>query len=365
MIRHQNTYQPDIVTLPGETLNDLLEERGMSQKELAQRMNRPEKTISEIIKGKAAITPDTAVQLETVLRVPAHFWIQRESLYQEHLARVKDIEQLNESTTWLNTLPLNQMIKYGWIQKQKNKVDQLKEVLNYFGVASVNAWESLWIGTNSKVSFRISRFFTNENAAIASWLRHGEVRIQNADISPYDEKKFKDNLHKIKELTVKRQETFKSEIKRLCSESGVHVIFSPPIQKATISGAVRWVGNHPLIQLTVRGKHNDKFWFTFFHEAAHILLHGKKEFFLEGTEQPISELQKEIEANDYATDFLIPREQFKAFVEKKDFSPTAIIRFAKTIGIHSAIVVGQLQKLEYIPYSHLADMKQRLNFEMD
>jgi HTH-type transcriptional regulator/antitoxin HigA len=365
MVKAQNTYQPDIVSLPGETLNDILEEKGMSQKELAQRMNRPEKTINEIIKGKAAITPDTALQLETVLQVPAHFWIQREALYQEYLARIRGLEQLNDSTEWLKTMPLNQMINYGWIQPYKNKIDQLKEVLNYFGVASVSAWNSLWMNKESKASFRISLAFTNENAAIAAWLRHGEKRTEELSLPPYDEKKFKENLAEIRTLTLKKPEHFKPQLKRLCNEAGVNIVFSPQLPKASISGAVRWMGNHPLIQLSVRGKYNDKFWFTFFHEAAHILLHGKKEFFLEGMEEEINEKQKEDEANDYSANFLIPQQDFQSFVEKKDFSPNAILRFAKSIGIHSGIVVGRLQNEDYLTYSQLADMKQSLKIEMD
>lgn len=365
MIKNENQYNPDFVTPPGETLNELLEEMGMSQKELSNRMDRPEKTINEIIKGKSAITPDTAIQLERVLNIPAHFWIQREAQYQEFLARIRENEQLGESIEWLKSLPLVQMVKYTWIKPCKNKIDQLKEVLNFFGVASLSGWKLLWLGNEPKAAFRISLAFTNENAAIAAWLRHGEIKALQSNIPMYDEKKFKQNLQEIRSLTIKKQDIYKDEIKRLCNDAGVNVVFSPIIPKATISGAVRWVGNKPLIQLSLRGKYNDRFWFTFFHEAGHIFLHGKKDFFLEGTESNISEEIKEKEADNFASNFLIQEERFKTFTEKKDFSPNAIIRFAKEIGIHSGIVVGQLQNKDLIPFSHLNDMKVILKIEMD
>lgn len=365
MIKKENQYKPDFVTPPGDTLSELLEDIGMSQKELSDRMDRPEKTISEIIKGKSSITPDTAIQLERVLNVPAHFWIQREAQYQEFLARIRENEQLEESIEWLRSLPIAQMVKYKWIKSHKSKIDQLKEVLNYFGVATISGWKLLWLGNEPKAAFRISLSFTNENAAIAAWLRHGEVKALHSTIPAYDEKKFKQNLQDIRSLTVKKQELYKIEIRRLCNEAGVNVVFTPIISKATISGAVRWVGNRPLIQLSLRGKYNDRFWFTFFHEAAHILLHGKKDFFLEGTENEMSEKEKEKEADDFASNFLIPLEKFNAFIEKKDYSPNSIIRFAKEVGTHSGIVVGQLQKRELIPFSHLNDMKAILKIEMD
>ena len=76
--RIANEYVPTDVSAPGETLREILTERGISQADLADRMGRPKKTINEIMNGKAAITPQTALELELVLRIPAEFWIARE-----------------------------------------------------------------------------------------------------------------------------------------------------------------------------------------------------------------------------------------------------------------------------------------------
>jgi len=365
MANRESRYKPDYVSPPGETLYELLEDLGMTQKELAERMNRPEKTINEIIKGKATITSDTAIQLEKVFKTPAHFWIQREARYQEYEARLREEKQLFNSIEWLKALPVTQMIKYNWIQKCENKLEQVQELLRYFSVASVESWKSIYLTNEPKAAFRISLAFTNENAAIAAWLRHGDINAIYKDIPTYDEKKFKHNLLLIKELTLKKS-TFKDDLKRLCNEAGVNVVFTPMISKAAISGAVRWVGNRPLIQLSLRGKYNDRFWFTFFHEAGHIILHSKKDFFLEGMEdETMSNKEKEIEANDFAANFLIPQEKLKDFMNNNDKSPNAIIRLAKELGIHSGIVVGQLQNLGYINKSYMNDMKIILDIVMD
>ena len=82
-----NTYIPDRVSLPGETLQEILDERQMSQADLALATGRPPKTIHEILEGKAPITPDTAAQLEQALGVPASFWNNLERNYQEYLVR--------------------------------------------------------------------------------------------------------------------------------------------------------------------------------------------------------------------------------------------------------------------------------------
>jgi HTH-type transcriptional regulator/antitoxin HigA len=90
----QNQYNPDYVSPPGETLAEILEDREMSQAELADRMGRPKKTINEIIKGKAEITAETALELEKVLGTPAQFWNEREGRYRESLARKKENDHL-------------------------------------------------------------------------------------------------------------------------------------------------------------------------------------------------------------------------------------------------------------------------------
>lgn len=92
----QNEYMPDWISPPGETLQELLEEKGITQAELAQRMGKPKKTINEIVKGKAEITQDTSLQLERVLGVPSSFWNNRERAYRESLARKKEEERLQK-----------------------------------------------------------------------------------------------------------------------------------------------------------------------------------------------------------------------------------------------------------------------------
>lgn len=89
--RSTNQYTPDFVSPPGETLKEILEERGISQAELAERLGHTPKMINEIIKGKAPILEETALRLENVLDVPARFWNNRERNYGEYLAKQEDL----------------------------------------------------------------------------------------------------------------------------------------------------------------------------------------------------------------------------------------------------------------------------------
>lgn len=358
----QNRYTPDYVSPPGETLEELLEEREMTQAELAERMGRPKKTISEIINGKAAITPETALQLERVLSIPASFWNNRERDYREALARQEEQERLEKQVAWLKQIPVKDMVKQKWIQSYQDKVEQLREVLNFFAVASPEQWREFCSGTN--VEFRKSFAFQSDPGAVAAWLRRGEIVAAEIDCATYDANKFKETLQQIRPLTIEPPEIFQSKVVPFCAAAGVAVVFVPELPKTRTCGATRWLNpNKALIQLSLRYKTNDHLWFAFFHEAGHILLHGKKNIFLEvkGTQG-----DKEEEADKFAANLLIPPAQLKRFLASSQRpSKEEIAQFSSEIGIAPGIVVGRLQHDRVLPPSHCNDLKRRFEWMSD
>jgi HTH-type transcriptional regulator / antitoxin HigA len=356
----QNRYNPDQVSSPGDTLLEVLEERGMTQTELAERTGRPNKTINEIIKGKAAITSETALQLERVFGIPASFWNNRERRYREFLAREEEQERLEKQVSWLKQIPVKAMIKFGWISPHQNKVEQLREVLNFFAVVSPEQWENIWC--NSQVLFRKSQAHQSDFSDLAAWLRRGEIEASEITCTPYNANKFKETLQKIRNLTLEPPEIFQPQVVQLCAEAGVAVVFVPQLPKTRTSGATHWLNpDKALIQLSLRYKTDDHLWFTFFHEAGHILLHGKRDFFLEGTEIISIEAQeKEQEANKFSADILIHPGDLKRFVASiPQISKENIIQFANEIGVAPGIVVGRLQHDGVLPRNYHNDLKQK------
>jgi len=350
----KNEFVPGYAVPPGETLLDTLEAIGMSQAELAERTGRPKKTINEIIKGKSAIKPETALQFERVLGIPAGFWNNLERNYQETLARINEQKRLQGQIDWLKKIPLNALIKLGRVKKHSDKIQQLQEVLNFFGVVSPEQWETRWMG--AQVSYRTSNIFSDNPYAIAAWLRIGELTARNISCKPFDASKFKSGLISIRQLTVKPPEPFQGEVIRLCADTGVAVAFVPEIPGIRASGATWWVNPHKaVIQLSLRYKSDAQLWFSFFHEAGHILLHGKKEVFIEGD----GKNSKEDEADSFASDFLIPPKQYRQFIQSGGYSKTAIQQFAAELGIAPSIVVGRLQHDQKIHHSFCNDLKKR------
>ncbi len=333
-------FQPDYAIPPGETLQEELTSRGMTQAELADRTSMAKKTINEIVKGKAPITPETALKLEHVFGLPAHFWNALEQNYRETKARLDEQDRLQEDLSWFQQFPVQEMIKFGWLRRCQSKVEQFQELLTFFGVSSTSAWQTVW--ENPQTAYRQSQCVTVHREAISAWLRQGERVGHQLDCAPYRESQFRKSLKRIRELTRETPTIFVPQLQELCAEAGVAVVFVRELPRTGISGATRWLNtNKALIQLSLRYKSNDHLWFTFFHEAGHIVKHGK-EIFLEINGNGLDG-EKEEEANQFACNELIPPEHWHEFLETFDHSVVEVCRFAKKINIDPGIVVGRLQ----------------------
>jgi HTH-type transcriptional regulator / antitoxin HigA len=362
MNKMQTQYKPDSVTPPGETLLELLDEHGMLQVELAERMGRPKKTISEIINAKATITPDTALQLENVFGVPAHFWMRRELDYQEFLARQREHERLEQQLEWLQSFPVREMIKRGWIGDKKDKLDKFKAVLSFFGMASPEQWDKYW--SSRALAYRKSTAVSTNKAALITWLRQGELLAEKVECKSYSASKFKKALETIKTLTNEPFEVARPKIVELCAKAGVAVVFVSELPKMGVAGVTRWLNaSKALIQMSLRYKRDDTFWFTFFHESKHVLQEYKDEMFFAGDKgiayDPDAPMEKE--ADEFSANFLIPEVDFKRFVAASGncYSKAEIIQFSSRLNISPGIVVGRLQHEKALPLSHCNDLKQK------
>lgn len=363
----KNRYIPDFVTHPGTTLLESLEERGMSQADLSRRTGRPKKTINEIIQGKTAITSGTALQLEKVLGIPSTFWVNRQRNYDEYLARIEERENLENLVGWIDNFSIKNMIKMGWVEKHEDKIDQTLEILSFFGVASPKQWKL--VTENTFTAFKLAKTYDSSIEDLAAWLRKGEILAQEIYCEPYNEELFIYLLHnEIRGLTLKSPSDFQPRLIELCASAGVAVAFVPQLPNAKVSGATRWISrDKALIQLSLRYKTDDHLWFTFFHEAAHIVIHGKRDIYLESTKNTLETKDKEDEADQFAANIIIPPEVWNKFLDSipSDRYPSKkqIISFSEQIGIAPSIVVGRLQhdklpKGNPLPFSHYHDLKK-------
>lgn len=353
-----NQYKPDLVSPPGETLAEILEERQMSQVQFAYRAGRTTKFVNEIIKGKASITPTVAIEFQRVLGIPSSFWNNRQRYYEAFLAKEQESKELAKNLGWAKNFPYKGMSKWNWVPDTRDKLSRLTNTLDFFGVANISAWNDVW--GNINVAYRRSEKLTSDDYALAAWLRKGELIAQDIHCEAYNREAFLGVLYDIRSLTVKNPEEFVSTLTEMCASCGVAVVFVPELPK-TASGATRWLSpNKALIQLSLRYKSDDHLWFTFFHETAHILLHRKKLIFIETGRY---ESEHEREANRFSAEILIPQKELNSFIEScssKNFSKRSIVEFAYQLGIAPGIVVGRLQHEGLLYQSYCNDLKRKL-----
>lgn len=352
---NKNQFEPNYAISPGEILADELELRSMSQKELSKRTGITEKHLISILKAKASITPETAIKFERAIGMPADYWLNLESHYQEIKARLAEEEKLQAHLDWVKRVPFSEMAKLRWLPKRTSAKDKLVELLQFFGIASVDQWQEMW--PKVRVAYRQNKTHEVFPEAISAWLRQGEIEATKLECEPFDKAKFRSSLDAIRKLTDAEPRVFVPAMQQACAEAGVAVVFVPSIPKTGISGATRWINsNKAIIQLSLRYRTNDHFWFTFFHEAGHIFLHGKKELFLEYNNGLDDE--KEQEANHYSQNKLIPEKAMTRFIVNGDFTKNSIISFAKEVEIAAGIVVGQLQHRGLVDYKVHNILKQ-------
>lgn len=356
-------WQPNWAVPPGEILLEALQERSMSQSELARRMNRPVKTINEIVNGKAAITPETAIQLERVVGINARVWNALEVAYREHLAREHAAEDLKEQASWADRFPIRDLVRKGLLSSTRSKAETLSELLVFFRVSSPQAWERHWLQPGA--SYRVSPAFTASPEAVAAWLRWGELEADKVACQPFDARAFQQVLREIRQLTNRRPISIVVErVRAMCAAVGVAVVLTPELEGTHLSGAARWLtSTKALIQLSLRHKTDDQFWFSFFHEAGHLLATGKRRDFVDGiAEQEEANDEEEQRADSFARDILIPPADYKNFVFARIFDVPTIRSFAERAGIAPGIVVGRLQHDELIGRSQLNSLKKSIQW---
>lgn len=339
----------ELLSKPGDTILETLEYNKMSQIELAQRMGRTPSKINDLISGKEPITVSTALQLEKVFSIDAQFWLNREMLYREKLSRLIQEELLEQCKDWLNFQPINELRKYGYLKPEQEGARLVEDCLKFYAVASPDQWESMYVNQYISTDFRKSNIHKSELGSMAAWLRIGEIEMRKFTLPQYDKTTFRQILDAVRQLVYDHPEDFATKLQELCLTAGVCLVYTMCIPKAPISGAVRWIGGNPLIQLTDRYKSNDHFWFTFFHESSHILLHGKKDIFIEDFAGVILNSEKEAEADAMANKMLLIGDITSEFSGK--IMETDIRRVAKKYHTHPAIVLGRLQHLGIVPFS--------------
>ena len=347
-----NRSQTYIAIPPGETIKEQLSFRGMSQKEFAIRMCLTEKHVTNLLKGRVQLTSNVAMRLESVLGVPAIFWENLESLYREALIKVEEENQMEADAEIAKNLPYSDMVKYDWISSSKNPYEKVYNLRKFFEVSRLQLIDDPAI--NHIAGRRFASGEKNDYALLA-WAQKAKLEARNCETKEINISGLKKAIPDIRSMSTLPPEVFCPKLIKLFNDNGIALIFLPHIKSSALHGASFYDGKKIVVGLTIRRKYADIFWFSLFHEIAHII-YGHI-----GQSNGTSD-NDEKEADSFARETLIPSEELRFLVNNSALNIDTLNKFAGRIGVDVGILVGRLQHDGIIKYSQFNDLKTKYEF---
>lgn len=350
-------YCPDFLIHPGETLKEILEQRDMTQKELAIRTGYTEKHISTIIKGKKNISSQFAKSLEYVFGIEASFWCNLQSEYEQEIIQFNETNNISKKEIdILNNL--KDIVKY-FINKKIIAEDdvvpaiiiKLRKILN---VSDLTCIPQL----SMQGAFRGSTGSTVDPYVLCAWQKICELKMTDMNIEKaLDIHLLKTYIPQIKRLMFKEPNTMRTELKRILAECGIAFDIVQHFKGAPVQGFIKKTDDEKiLLCVTLRQAFADIFWFTLFHEIGHIINGDVKNCLCDFVFQKD---EREEKADKFASDILISKEDIELFFNQTIINTNTIKLFAEQEGVPPFIVVGRLQKEGKIDYSMYTDLKIR------
>jgi len=348
------SFAPRWASPPGDTIKDALRERGISLRDFAAMMDLSPGLTTALLEGSEAISLTLARKLAGIIGASVEFWMTRDAQYRDDVARVA-------VDRWASTLPTKDMHRFGWLEKTSSWQDQIVACMDYFDVSDFNAWQASYGRLVAEARFRISPTARTNAPSVAVWLRQAEIEADRTDSRAWNPLQFRNSLDDARSLTRERDPSlFLPALKTLCAESGVSLVVLRSPEGCPASGVARFLSpQKPLLVLSGRFLTDDHLWFTFFHEAGHLLLHDSHAVFVDELSQASGASSAvENEADMFAEEILFPA-KLQAELPPGRISTRDVLRLSKKAGVGPGIMAGQLQHRGNIEYNQLNGLKRR------
>jgi HTH-type transcriptional regulator/antitoxin HigA len=363
--RKQHPFTPNYASPPGATLEETMQSLGYTQKEFAVRTGLTVQTLHRIFRGKQPITSETATKLELVTGTPASFWLSLEAQYQAAQEKLSRSTIPQETVEWVAQFDYARMASLGWLPSTRKVEEKFHHLLRFFGVAGIDEWEAAHLATMKQGAYRMAPAVKQHRPDTTAWIQRGLTIARGMEPAEYDEKRFKEAVVGARTLAGQHPAQAVRTLENLYRKAGVALVFLDTLPGMGVHGFARWIKgtNSAVILHGLRFKTNDHFWFDLFHETAHILKHGRSHEFLEydGLDDP-----REHEANTWAGEQLINTSAWREFVSsKRSFTAAVIHAFAAQQMVHTATVVGRLQKEKRLRPTNHSSLKLFLKDDIE
>lgn len=345
MMEKTNGLSLDFIIHPGETIKEAIDDRNISQEELAIRTGFSPKHISEVINGKKGISPSFAKSLEYALGISTSFWINLQGIYDQEILEYEEQENISKDEIEI-VKKLKDLIEYaqqlGIIDKNENYIAQVMELRKMCNVNKLTYINNL---ENSQIAYRKSRTIDSDFYVLYVWMRICEIMADKIDIkNKYDDEKLKKSIFKIKKCMFLNVYDAISNLKLIFASCGIAFQVVKNFHGAPVQGFIKRSKDKIILTMTIRQSYADVFWFTLFHEIGHLLngdITAKQYVDFENYKS-----DRENKADEFAKNALINQNDYNEFIKKQNITEKEIIKFANEQNIAPFIVVGRIQKEE-------------------
>lgn len=331
----RSEYNPDWIPPPGATIEDLLLRRGISDSSglFAEHLDKSE--TAQLLKGDLTIDSKLATWIASSVGLSVSFWLERERLYRAALRKREEEKEL------LEELPLDDMRKRGFISSVSSHAEAVAKVVEFFGVNDAVTCSTHIQQLPTTIKQKASRAIESRRGSLAAWVRAGEIAANQIDCAVWNPHQLQELLPEFRKLTREEDPAkYLPEIKSLSARCGIAFVVSRAFNGCRARGVMKFLSpTKAMVLLSYRHLTDDQFWFSVFHELAHLLLHAEEKTIIDDWEDSVT--AKELEADRFASETLIPPEFHGELHSLHD--ARSIIRFARRIGVSRGIVVGQMQ----------------------
>lgn len=348
----------DLIIHPGETIADVLEDRGITQAELSSRAGVSPAYVSNVIAGKKGISANFAMGLEYALGVPKSFWLNLQANYESELLEINEYKTITEEERCARE-DLKDVVKHlrqkGRMPMREDKESSILSLRKALQISNIaNLKEMIPAG-----AFRMAANTSVNPYVLGAWIRLCQLAGDTKNITTcFDKSHTLDLIKEIKNIMCQKDADLQGNLKNTMERYGIDFSVVKNFRGAPVQGYIfqKSNGTYQMV-LTIRGAFADIFWFSLFHEIGHIVNGdiGKNFRFIDDG----CDCDKELAADLFASNMLLSPESYKHFLQTRDFTIEAIQRYAKSQQVKPYIVIGRLQKEKYLDYSAYSNYKLR------
>jgi HTH-type transcriptional regulator/antitoxin HigA len=326
------------VPLPGMYIQEELDAREWSQRDLAFILGIEEAALNKIIKGKVGISIEMSKALAQAFDIDADFFSNLQKAYDLANSAAPD-PAISRRALLQTKYPAREMIKRGWIKNLE--VDLLEQQLGRFFRAN---------NDNDVSPVRHVAKKTNAGEKPTpiqeAWLYRVMQIAEVMDCKPYSSRALSSAILQLKEFMLDARDVAK--VPGVLENCGLRFVIVEGLPNAKIDGVCLWLDDaRPVVGMTLRHDRVDNFWFVLWHELCHVLNNdGKKEVVIdvELDGEKSTDSAQEREANRFAANRCVDAGDLISFSARRNnfFSERDVLHFAETLKVHPGIVVGQI-----------------------